>query len=232
MSCVFQEQTIFLSQAGKTVPSPTERSPIPPTTKRTVSWPTLGNSDEFKFIGFDPEVQASMNSHKLSWAVQYEISRFRSQSNDYCFTADEYARIFPDLQGGNDKARHVVHLLRTLVRDRRDRNIRSAELQAHLDAIKRRVEELERAEKDPYVELDKEEATIEAGKQAGLGLTSDGPDPDWYGGQGKPFFLTVELLDKATKSTPPQSLRLLCWSKCRRRVASPPASRRPRSLLW
>lgn len=140
-----------------------------------------------------------MNLHKLSWAVQYEISRFRSQSKDYCFTADEYARIFPDLEGGNDKARHVVHLLRTLVRDRRDRNIRSTELQAHLDAIKRRVEELERAEKDPYVELDKEEDTIEAAKHAGLGLTSDGPDPDWYGGQGKLLFFITTVTNNVAK---------------------------------
>ena len=36
-----------------------------------------------------------------------------------------------------------------------------------------------------YVELDKEEVAIEAGNHAGLGLTLDGPDPDWYGGQGE-----------------------------------------------
>lgn len=125
-----------------------------------------------------------MNQHELSWAVQYEITRFRSQSADYCFTTEEYARIFPDLRGTNDTARHVIHLLRTLVRGRRENIMRSPELQMHLDAVKRRVAELERTEKDAYVELDHEEDAIKAGKGAGLGFTSHGPDPDWYGGQG------------------------------------------------
>ena len=126
-----------------------------------------------------------MDSHKLSWAVQYEILRFRSQSRDYCFTVEEYAKIFPELHGGNDMGRHVIHLLRTLVCNRCKNTTRSPKLQAHLNAIKRRVAELERAEKDPYVKLDKEEVAIEAGNHAGLGLTLDGPDPDWYGGQGE-----------------------------------------------
>lgn len=135
-------------------------------------------------IGFDPQVQALMNQHELSWAVQYEVARFRSQSQDYCFTMEEYARIFPDLEGPNDVARHVIHLLRTLVRGRRENTVRSPELQQHLDAVKRRVADLERTEKDPYVELDLEEEAIKACKGAGLGLTSHGPDPEWYGGQG------------------------------------------------
>ena len=129
-----------------------------------------------------------MNQHELSWAVQYEIARFRSQSLDYCFTTEEYARIFPDLHGTNDVARHVIHLLRTLVRARRENTVRSPELQKHLDAVKRRVAELERTEKDPYVELDREEEAIKAGKGAGLGLTPHGPDPDWYGGQRTRIF--------------------------------------------
>lgn len=126
-----------------------------------------------------------MDSHNLSWAVQYEISRFRSQSKEYCFTLEEYARIFPDLRGGNDMARHVIHLLRTLLRDRREPTTLNPELQAHIDAVRRNVEVLERVEKDPYVELNQEEAAIVAGNNAGLGLTSHGPSPSWYGGQGQ-----------------------------------------------
>lgn len=140
-----------------------------------------------------------MDSHDLSWAVQYEISRFRSQSKEDGFTLQEYARIFPDLRGGNDMARHVVHLLRMLLRDRREQTALNPELQAHIDAVKRDVEVLERAEKDPYVELDQEEAAIEAGKHAGLGLTSHGPNPDWYGGQGQfCICLGVELYRHAS----------------------------------
>lgn len=75
------------------------------------------------------------------------------------------------------------------MRKQRQNTACSAELQARLDAVKRWVEELERSEKDPYVELNKEEATVEAGKHAGLGLTSDGPDPDRYGGRDKRRYL-------------------------------------------
>lgn len=95
------------------------------------------------------------------------------------------------------------------MRDQRNKKVCSAELQANLDAVKRCVEELERAEKDPYVELDKEEATIEAGKHAALGLTSDGPDPDWYGGQGKSSLSIFELIDEVKRSLL-QCLRLPC----------------------
>jgi hypothetical protein len=79
-----------------------------------------------------------MNQHELSWAVQYKITYICSQSLNNCFAPKEYACIFPDLR---------AHFENTVC---------SPKLQKHLDAVKRHVVELERTEKDPYVELDLE----------------------------------------------------------------------------
>lgn len=127
-----------------------------------------------------------MNRHNLSWAVQYEISRYRSQSKKYWLTLDEYDHIFRELEGPNDKAWHVASLLRSCVREHRDPDVRDPVLEAHRDSVKHRMEELERPQPDhdPYLHLEKEEKCISDNLGAGLGLSAH-EQPGYYGGQGR-----------------------------------------------
>ncbi|KAF8320914.1 hypothetical protein DL93DRAFT_2073706 [Clavulina sp. PMI_390] len=139
-----------------------------------------------------------MNRYRLPWAVQYEISRYRSQLKAYCFTIEEYDEIFDKLckrnlasrlqnnqpDGSNTEARQIFHLVRSVVRKNRTTND-GAVKEADLDAMELKVDASQIEMKDPYLALDAEEKAIISGSGAGLGLSPGCPEgPEWYGGQG------------------------------------------------
>lgn len=155
----------------------------------------MGTVRGFKLIGYDPQVQALMNQYCLAWATQYEISRLRTFSSELHLTLEQYDHIFKELRGNNDKARHAWPLIRALVQASRGAPQNEA-LQKSLEKVKNERQKLAQGERDPFVELDREEKAIEEGRYAGLGLTSYGPtdSPDWYGGQGKIISLSLGLI--------------------------------------
>ena len=131
-----------------------------------------------------------MIRHRLSWAVMWEIYRSRAVSFKFHFSLKEYASIFPKLAGeSNEAARILPYLLAHLARSRKDGGEgpdREEEREVELEEVMRSVKELERPDKDPYTELDKEEEAIRAGNGAGLGLADA---TRWYGGQGTDSFM-------------------------------------------
>ncbi|KAF8320916.1 hypothetical protein DL93DRAFT_2224612 [Clavulina sp. PMI_390] len=202
------------SKSYKSTPILTAESATPqPTTKRTFSLPILGGSDDYRFIGFDSQVQALMNCYRLPWAVQYEVSRYRSQNTAFCFSLNEYNEIFEklcqihqavrtkhgQLDGSNIEARQVFSLIRSIYRKRPPSKGHEGK-ESQLDSMELRIDVSQIDAKDPYVELDFEEKAILAGSGAGLGLSPDSPDgPEWYGGR---VAQCVTLVEHPKKKNP------------------------------
>ncbi|KAF8320917.1 hypothetical protein DL93DRAFT_2224613 [Clavulina sp. PMI_390] len=185
--------------------------PAPPPKEREPISPQQGPG-EYIFIGFNPQLQALMDRCCLPWAVQYEVSRYRTQPVTYQLSSHEWEDIFTELRkanlatrtedghpdGNNTEARQVFPLVQAVFQQRR-RSKDSGTKEAQLNIMSLEAETSRGRAKDPYIELDFEEKAILAGSGAGLGVSPNSPNGfGWYGGQ---VAQRVALTVQPTKST-------------------------------
>ena len=143
-------------------------------------------------IAYNPALQDLMNSHRLSWAVQWEITRYRTLSPTYCFTLDDYTKIVKELHlsGGNIDAIKVGPALISLAKERQRQAVSDfGDDDVDVEIVKSREVEILTSVVpppigfiNPYAELDREERMLNLTSDERL--SADDLGSRKYGGQG------------------------------------------------